>query len=152
MGEMKHTLGPYSTDWGGSYGKTAIKTDIAYPTLSVSRPTTVAQCHLPLGDDGNYDIPQAEANAELIALADTAPHECTPECPGEMNRRRLVAAEGLLEAARALMIWHNHHLPDCMLCGAQGLAADHGFGCPVALAAEALANHHNNVSGISIGD
>ena len=28
------------------------------------------------------------------------PHECDPDCPGEINRRKLAAAEELLEAAK----------------------------------------------------
>lgn len=44
----------------------------------------------------------AGANAELIALAPTAPHDCEdPECPGRANKRKLEAAGEMLEA----LIW-----------------------------------------------
>lgn len=43
---------------------------------------------------------QAEPNARLLALAPTAPHCCSdPACPGDVNRRKLEAAEKLAEAA-----------------------------------------------------
>jgi hypothetical protein len=39
------------------------------------------------------------ANAYLIALAPTAPHDCEiPDCPGAKTKRLLEAAEGLREA------------------------------------------------------
>ena len=45
---------------------------------------------------------------ELILLAPTAPHSCAdPTCPGDINRRKLQAAE---EMARAM---RRHIYPDC---------------------------------------
>ncbi len=44
-------------------------------------------------------------NAPLVNIITTAPHECDPECPGEINRRKLEAAEGLLEAAKNALLW-----------------------------------------------
>src|SRR3990167_10870846 len=42
----------------------------------------------------------SNGDADLIALAPAAPHDCDdPSCPGDMNRRKLEAAE---EMARAL--------------------------------------------------
>ena len=39
------------------------------------------------------------ANAELIALAPTAPHECDdPKCPGNINRKRLELYHDFVEA------------------------------------------------------
>lgn len=39
------------------------------------------------------------ANARLIALAPTAPHECDPSCPGEQNRRKLDLLQDREDAA-----------------------------------------------------
>lgn len=46
------------------------------------------------------------ANAHLIAAAPTAPHECDdPACPGNVNRKKLAAFDGLLGACKALDEW-----------------------------------------------
>lgn len=59
-------------------------------------------------ETGNSDDPECgnvahmalQGNAELIALAPTAPHDCEdPACPGAINKQKLEAAE---EMARAL--------------------------------------------------
>ena len=46
--------------------------------------------------DSKIDAEEGTANTVLIALAPTAPHECDPDCPGEQNRRKLVAYERLV--------------------------------------------------------
>lgn len=56
--------------------------------------------------DGFFVVPVARGpckevvgNVAILTLAQTAPHECdNPECPGDVNRRRLEAFEGLLAA------------------------------------------------------
>lgn len=49
---------------------------------------------------GAYHFPaelERNANAQLIIAAPTAPHECDdPACPGNVNRRKLEAIDGLL--------------------------------------------------------
>jgi hypothetical protein len=53
-----------------------------------------------------------EADARLIELAPTAPHECSdPDCPGNVNRRKLLAFDGLL--ALAQKIADRGHSADC---------------------------------------
>lgn len=49
------------------------------------------------------------------------------------------AAPDLLAAARSLLEWSNHHLPGCPLCGALGPDSNHDVGCPVEVAAAAIA-------------
>jgi hypothetical protein len=47
---------------------------------------------------------EGKANAHLVALAPTAPHECSdPKCPGDVNRRKLASHDRLLEACEALV-------------------------------------------------
>jgi len=48
---------------------------------------------------GLEESPEIMANVQLIALAPTAPHECDPDCPGDLNRRKLEAYEKLLQFA-----------------------------------------------------
>lgn len=46
----------------------------------------------------------AKANAHLAAKACEAPHECSdPQCPGNVNRRKLEAYDGLLAAYNAIL-------------------------------------------------
>ena len=43
-------------------------------------------------------------DAKLVSLAPTAPHDCeVQDCPGPVNKAKLDAAEGLLEAAKDLL-------------------------------------------------
>lgn len=56
------------------------------------------------GNDGNC-TPEEEnrGNARLVAAVHTAPHECAdPQCPGNVNRRKLEAFDELLAAATNL--------------------------------------------------
>lgn len=41
------------------------------------------------------------ANADLIVMAPTAPHECDPDCPGEQNRRKLEMFEEMLAITKS---------------------------------------------------
>lgn len=43
------------------------------------------------------------ANARLLVLAPTTPHACSPDCPGEQNRRKLEAFDDLLKACQAVL-------------------------------------------------
>ena len=46
---------------------------------------------------------EQNANADLLALAPTAPHECSdPDCPGNRNRLKLAAGEELLSWLKTL--------------------------------------------------
>jgi hypothetical protein len=56
----------------------------------------------------------SEAHAQCIVadhkVAPTAPHECSdPQCPGDVNRRKLAAFDGLLSATQKTAAW----LLDC---------------------------------------
>ena len=47
---------------------------------------------------------EVEANARLIAAAPEAPHDCgNPDCPGQINKRKLDVYPELLEALRNLV-------------------------------------------------
>jgi len=46
-------------------------------------------------------VEMAKGNAELIALAPTAPHDCDLDCPGAVNKRKLEALPEMLEALEA---------------------------------------------------
>ena len=44
--------------------------------------------------------------AKLIAAAPTAPHECDdPDCPGNINRKKMEAYPGLLAACKESLLW-----------------------------------------------
>ena len=67
-----------------------------------------------------------------------------PDVVGNWERAGFIvracnAHDDLVAAARALIVWSNHHLPDCLLCGAVGLASNHLADCPVELARAAIA-------------
>ena len=48
-----------------------------------------------------YPFDERTGNAELIATAQTAPHECDdPDCPGNINRKKLEALDVLIDACR----------------------------------------------------
>ena len=48
----------------------------------------------------------SNGDADLIALAPAAPHDCDdPSCPGDMNRRKLEAAEGMARALTTISGW-----------------------------------------------
>ena len=66
-------------------------------------------------------------NAELIALAPTAPHDCAdPDCPGAVNKRKLEAFPEMLEALREA----ESHLAE-ELADARFSAVHPGGHCPV---------------------
>src|SRR3990167_8698778 len=44
-------------------------------------------------------------DAALFALAPTAPHSCDSDCPGDINRRKLEAAEGMARALTTISGW-----------------------------------------------
>lgn len=91
---MKHTPGPWKAT--ESYNFTG--TFVAYIGTGRSRDHQIAQTR---GTIKEVD----EANARLIAAAPTAPHECdVPDCPGNINRRKLEAFPDLLEAARGILL------------------------------------------------
>lgn len=53
------------------------------------------------------------------------------------------AAPDLHKAVQAIIEWANHHLPDCVLCGAVGLDSHHAEDCPVSIAAAAIAKAYH---------
>lgn len=65
---QKHTPLPWRAEYGGGYGKGAIKANRPYPPVQVLSDFTVAQCHLPL-TAGAYDFAECEANARFIVQA-----------------------------------------------------------------------------------
>ena len=51
-------------------------------------------------NDDQSNVHEASPDARLLALAPTAPHECSHKgCPGDLNRRRLEMLDELAEAA-----------------------------------------------------
>src|SRR3990167_11147512 len=40
------------------------------------------------------------SNADLIILAPTAPHDCDPDCPGAVNKKRLEMFEEMVEVVK----------------------------------------------------
>ena len=57
-------------------------------------------------------ITDVVGNADLLRVAHTAPHECSdPQCPGNLNRRKLEAFDGLL--AFIEMIAGSEHAGSC---------------------------------------
>ncbi len=66
-------------------------------------PDDAVVCHF--GDAQQYyptaGVPPSDADANLIALAPTAPHECSvPGCPGPENKRKLEAFDSVLAALK----------------------------------------------------
>ena len=56
------------------------------------------------GARGSGWAPESAADARLMALAPTAPHDCdVPDCPGPRNKRLIEAAGAMLEALRDLV-------------------------------------------------
>ena len=97
-----HTSGEWHLS-GYHRGKILAKTDTGYrfPVVvgEVEYLTSWKQGDPPKGSHATYD--GNHANAALLALAPTAPHYCgDPECPGELNARKLAAFDALLEAVR----------------------------------------------------
>ena len=56
--------------------------------------------------------PECKANLSLLALAPTAPHDCEDKtCPGAVNKRRLEAFDGLLDALKELALTPDNKRP-----------------------------------------
>jgi len=86
MAKIKHTPG----DWKANPGPVGMIIDGGSAKIA-TLPSGV--CH-PTED--------LEPNAELIALAPTAPHECDDDnCPGNRNRRKLEAFDAIVEFLRS---------------------------------------------------
>lgn len=95
MTPIEHTKGPF----------------ILQPTTGGSSRFGSLCIYAPKGKEGTREIASIDlngvgphgANGALLTLAPTAPHTCTDEaCPGAVNKRKLEAFDGLLEALRAL--------------------------------------------------
>lgn len=77
--KLEHTPGPYKVD---PDPRPDMEQNFHIVT-GTGRALCFCSCGWP--DDGS-----AEDQAELLALADTAPHECSvADCPGDLNRRKL---------------------------------------------------------------
>lgn len=82
---IEHTPGPWLND-----GAVRIQGNADGHRYDIAHPLRLPP-HIFDGTASAYN------NAILIALAPTAPHECDdPECPGNVNRRKLEAFDGLL--------------------------------------------------------
>lgn len=120
---MKHTPGPWHT----------VNTARAVVRAGPPRDwRTVSSVSDP--DDPQRKTPIETANAHLIALAPTAPHECDPDCPGDIIRRKLELYEEMVETLWSTCGHHEAlgHDPEAQRCdGCDILAA------PLALLARA---------------
>ncbi len=87
----KHTPGPWRL----------ITADDEHTIHAPGHGTIIATAH-PL-------MPECPANARLIAAAPATPHECSPDCPGEQNRRKLATFTEMLKALEKAMddAWYN---------------------------------------------
>ena len=94
MEKMKHTKGPFAVAHVGSKYR---------PTQLYAKPC--GESVKVLGgycDNGLSDLERV-GNAELSRLMDTAPHLCSdPQCLGDINRRKLEAAEEMGKALKAI--------------------------------------------------
>lgn len=117
---MKHTPGEwkwkgedYRGDWGwqilvGPNGEGIIVgDDVGEPSqhIKANMPVDPELCITGMKSTGKPHVNAvhvySEANAKLISLAPTAPHECgDPDCPGNINRKKLEAYPDLLEACK----------------------------------------------------
>ncbi len=99
MGEMTHTPGPWfaSEDY---YGGPSVRT-VPEPNSKITGRDAIFE------NTGRGSGAPTQGDVALLALAPTAPHECAPECPGEMNRRRVAAFDELLKAARNLCVYND---------------------------------------------
>jgi hypothetical protein len=127
---MTHTPGPWRV------GKT---TGPPSRDIYARVPGDVAGAIFPVALEPNNGIrPQDhDDNANLLALAPTAPHDCEiPDCPGMANKRLLEAAEGLLDIIKRAEYTIDGPVGD-LLTGDQ--MAETGAYDWLALAQEALA-------------
>lgn len=103
MGKIEHTPGPFEFRTYGD-GCTIVSTHEA-PGRSVRdalKGVSVSVDARICDDQSN--VHDASPDARLLVRADHAPHECSDaKCPGNRNRLKLLAAEGLLEAAKATL-------------------------------------------------
>src|SRR3990167_10044181 len=74
----------------------------------------------------------SNSDADLISLAPTAPHTCEdPDCPGDINRRKLEAAEEMARALQTINGWskcqcrekHGDNFNCCVLIAEAALSA-----------------------------
>ena len=80
-----------------------------------------------IADCGVVGNRAAEANAALIALAPTAPHDCDdPQCPGDINRRKLESFDEIYTLAGLLLCEveehsceYHHQTPEHFLAAAR---------------------------------
>ena len=92
MEKLKHTKGPFTVQkLNHAEGDLWLQIGFFDPDDRSREIGPVAELkHLITDDD------EQRANAELLALAPTAPHVCAdPECPGDINRRKLEEYESL---------------------------------------------------------
>ena len=81
---MKHTKGPWE------YQK---RRSDEYLVKGPTGAGYIATVYAAIVGDGPF-----QANAELIASAPTAPHDCDPDCPGGLNKKRLEMFEEMVAA------------------------------------------------------
>src|SRR3990167_2574137 len=96
---MKHTKGPFNV-------VSVDPTEIRGPEDDWIAEVCFKQVYPnPYGKGHSQKIHNEEiANAKLFLLAPTAPHTCEDlTCPGDINRRKLEAAEKMAEACKAAL-------------------------------------------------
>ena len=90
---MKHAKGPWK--FGGRASKEVYVPETGRHICTVHFAALQAMTNINFNE-------VSLVNAELIALAPTAPHDCAdPDCPGAVNKRKLEAFPEMLEALEA---------------------------------------------------
>jgi len=93
---MKHTKGPLHVILRGRVTRAGL------PTYDIMHGS---------GNPENWDMfaerIEGQANADLISLAPTAPHDCDdPNCPGAVNKKRLEMFEEMAEVVKRFVDYY----------------------------------------------
>ena len=86
---MKHAKGPWK--FGGRASKEVYVPETGRHICTVHFAALQAMTNINFNE-------VSLVNAELIALAPTAPHDCDPDCPGAVNKKRLEMFEEMVAA------------------------------------------------------
>ena len=88
MEKLKHTNGPFVIKFFDE------SQSVLLPITKEDRQPLIAVVSM---------RPDGAGNCVLLSIAPTAPHFCAdPQCPGEINRRKLEAAEELAKVCREI--------------------------------------------------
>src|SRR3990167_4484834 len=95
--DMKHTRGPFTVQQcNHAEGQMWLQIGFFDPRDRTREIGPIAELKYLITRDE-----EQRANAELLSLAPTAPHDCDLDCPGAVNKRKLEALPEMLEALEA---------------------------------------------------